>query len=160
MPERSLTERINHPRTLVIDDDAEDRFHTARILKNYVGAQVDEAATLEEAYSFMSLQQYDLVVSDTQLPTGRGYDLLDEINGHRTFPVIGLSSAIEVRDNVGESRAHTDQSQSLYYVEHWMRRGAQAAFEKSILYEKKEDRTGKVFADIVKKILHDYYYPN
>ncbi len=167
MPERTLEERMNAPRTLVIDDDPDDRFSIARSLQKYAGAKVDEAATLEEAYTLLSLQQYDLIVSDTQLPTGKGYVILDEINGHRRFPVIGLSNAIEVRENKGESLTHAHQPQSLYYIDHWLRRGAEAAWRKDIIYQKNDELTGiiyekigEAFAARVKQVLHDYYFPN
>jgi len=139
MTERPLEERVNHPRTLVIDDEEDVRYLTVRALQKYVGAQVDEAQTLEEAYALMAQGiQYDLVLSDTRLPTGKGYHMLREINGHRAFPVIALSSA------------------GMHYAEHWKNRGAEAYFDKIII----NDQVGRVFAAKVKEVLQAYYYPN
>lgn len=156
MPEKSLEERITSPRTLVIDDEEDVRYLTVRALQKYVGAQVDQAATLEEAYTFLAQNQYDLIVSDTRLPTDKGYHLLEELNGHRSFPIVAMSSATEIRVNTNESRHYTNQPRSAYYAEHWMNRGAEAFFDKAIL----NDQAGRVFAAKVKEVLQAYYHPN
>lgn len=164
VPERSLEERVRNPRILVIDDEEDVRYLIVRALRKFVCtpqegdvipiAQIDEASTLGEAYSYMAQQQYDFIVSDTRLPDGKGYSILDEIKGNRTFPVIGLSSATEIRVNMGESRKYTNKPISAYYAGHWKKRGAKF-FDKAIINQD----AGRFFAAKVKEVLQADYYP-
>jgi len=71
------------PRILVVDDERMIRW-SLRACFEEAGAQVDEAATLEEARRRLEEQWPSLLVLDLKLPDGDGMDLLEEVQAEGT----------------------------------------------------------------------------
>lgn len=71
---------------LVVEDDKLTAAALAFFLKD-LGHQVHRAGTLQEARRAASEQTFDLIVSDMQLPDGRGEDLLATLD----VPAIALT---------------------------------------------------------------------
>lgn len=69
-------------RVLVVDDDADSRNFVKRLLEDY-GAQVQLAASADEALTRFATQRPDVVLSDIGMPDRDGYDLL---RGIRAMP--------------------------------------------------------------------------
>jgi CheY-like chemotaxis protein len=74
-PERSVVDRLDGMRILVVDDDDDGRFLFTVILKT-AGASVVSASSALQALAFYQVEPLDLVVSDVKMPTLDGYDLI------------------------------------------------------------------------------------
>ena len=86
-------------RVLVVDDVAINRRIVSELLA-LAGAQVDEAETVDAALAALREgrnegRPYELLVLDSQMPTGHGLELLDRLTqepGYSRLPVVVLSS--------------------------------------------------------------------
>ena len=83
-----------NPRVLVVDDSPTVR-QTARHILEGAGFAVDVAADGAVAWSMMATMDYDLVVTDLEMPRLAGFDLIERIRSHGTLrgmPVVVISS--------------------------------------------------------------------
>jgi two-component system response regulator PilR (NtrC family) len=63
------------PRLLVVDDEPDLRtLYELTLLRE--GYDVESAESVEEAWSSLSVQKFNLVITDMRLPDGSGLDLL------------------------------------------------------------------------------------
>ena len=65
------------------------------------GHALDHAATAAAARDFLSVQAYDLVILDINLPDGSGIDILRDLRREkRATPVLMLTARIDVEDRI------------------------------------------------------------
>jgi CheY-like chemotaxis protein len=67
-------------RALVIDDTYESRYYVKTVL-TALGYEVDEAATVEEAFT-KNPESHDLLVIDLYIGAGRGTDIIEHLRAH------------------------------------------------------------------------------
>jgi len=86
---------------LVIDDDADSRILTSRILKD-VGATVVDAGSAEAAIASIRAHKPDLVISDIGMPEQDGYTMLRRLRGMgysaEQLPAIALTAFARMED--------------------------------------------------------------
>ena len=87
-------------RILVIEDNSRLLELIAEDLKG-AGYVIDTAQTVADAWSFLGMVQYDLLVLDLSLPDGEGGDMLRELRraGH-SLPVLVATARIEVHQRI------------------------------------------------------------
>lgn len=76
---------------LVIEDDSDINSLLKRILKKE-GYEVETAFSGTEGKLLLSMQEFDLVLTDLMLPGMSGEELLTELRRTRHMPVIALSA--------------------------------------------------------------------
>jgi PAS domain S-box-containing protein len=91
-------------RVLVVDDDADARLMTRRLLEG-PGAEVEAAASADEALAMLAARPFDMLVSDIGMPGGDGYELLRrlraaEASPNREVPAIALTAYARMQDRV------------------------------------------------------------
>lgn len=86
-------------RILVIEDDADINSLLKRILEKE-GYEVAAAFSGTEGRLLLSLQDFDLVLTDLMLPGISGEELLKEIRRTKHMPVIALSAKAGLEDKV------------------------------------------------------------
>ena len=89
---------MTSPRILVVDDEADLR-ELLEITLVRMGLDVDSAATLAEARSFLSQTDYALVLTDMRLPDGLGLELVREVTGSKKNTPIAVVTAYGSTDN-------------------------------------------------------------
>jgi two-component system response regulator PilR (NtrC family) len=68
------------PRLLVVDDEPDLRtLYELTLMRE--GYEVESAGSVTEAWAMLSLQAYDLLITDMRLPDGSGMDLLARLEG-------------------------------------------------------------------------------
>jgi two-component system, OmpR family, response regulator QseB len=88
-------------RTLLVEDDTLLGRGIETALRQQ-GFAIDWARNCEQAQSFLSGAEYDLVVLDIMLPDGSGLSILRELRAKKnTVPVLILSARDSVSDRVG-----------------------------------------------------------
>ena len=85
-----MSESTPPPRVLVIDDEPQIR-RFLEISLRAQGYSVTEAATAKAGIEALALHGADLVVLDLGLPDREGHEVLAEIRGWSSVPVIVLS---------------------------------------------------------------------
>ena len=81
-------------RILVVEDDADIRRMNTEVLV-YSGYHVDTAEDGAAAWHVLQLNNYDLVVTDNQMPKLTGIELIEKLQAARmVLPVIMATSAI------------------------------------------------------------------
>lgn len=94
---------------LLIVDDAEDVCEAIAVSLSRLGHACDKAHRLEEARSFLAVQDFDAMVLDINLPDGSGYDLLRSLRQTgNAMPVIMLTARLGVDDRVDALDAGAD----------------------------------------------------
>jgi PAS domain S-box-containing protein len=82
-------------RLLVVDDEPDARDLIATVLRE-AGAQIREAASVEQAQAEIAADVPDLLVSDIGMPARDGYSLIRALRGssspHQTIPAIALTA--------------------------------------------------------------------
>jgi PAS domain S-box-containing protein len=73
---------------LVVEDDPDQARTMERLLVKRFSAEVDLAPDLARARTAMDEREYDVVVTDYQLPDGSGLDLLKEITSQSVHPLV------------------------------------------------------------------------
>lgn len=90
---------------LLIDDEKEICFLLSKFLER-LGAECQEAYSMEEGRSALSGKRYDAVFVDIHLPDGLGYDLIPEIRkAQPTARVIAISAVDNERLNATDRGA-------------------------------------------------------
>ena len=84
---------------LIIDDDKELSEITADMLKAY-NYEVTIAYSAEEAYSLLSLNKYQLLLLDINLPRESGFEICREIRKISTIPIIFASARTSENDRI------------------------------------------------------------
>ncbi|MBF0189539.1 MAG: chemotaxis protein CheW [Magnetococcales bacterium] len=82
-------------RALVVDDTPFLRVLTSNYLSS-VGFEVDQAEDGQAAISMLNRSDYDLLVTDLNMPVMDGFELANELNGtpHAEIPMIATTSSI------------------------------------------------------------------
>ncbi|MFL6659728.1 MAG: sigma-54-dependent transcriptional regulator [Massilia sp.] len=89
---------MSSPRILVVDDEADLR-ELLEITLVKMGLDVDSAATLAEARSFLAQGDYALVLTDMRLPDGLGLELVREVTASNKNTPIAVVTAYGSTDN-------------------------------------------------------------
>jgi two-component system response regulator TctD len=86
---------------ILIVEDAADMAEAVAIRLGRVGMACDIAQSLSDAWDFLAVQRYDVLILDINLPDGLGTDLLAQLRarGDRT-PVLMLTALFAVDDRV------------------------------------------------------------
>jgi two-component system response regulator TctD len=94
---------------LLLVEDTFDMAEAIMIRLGRSGIACDLAKTLEEARACVTVQRYDVIVLDINLPDGLGTELLKEIRarGERT-PVLMLTAEFSVDDRVSSLNSGAD----------------------------------------------------
>ncbi|WP_040440648.1 response regulator transcription factor [Roseibium aggregatum] len=94
---------------LLLVEDTFDMAEAIMIRLGRSGVACDLAKTLEEARACVTVQRYDVIVLDINLPDGLGTELLKEIRarGERT-PVLMLTAEFSVDDRVSSLNSGAD----------------------------------------------------
>ena len=86
--------------TLIIEDTKK----LANTLKNYFhinGNNVDVSFNLEDAYHYIAITHYDIILLDIMLPDGDGRDFLQNLRKKNNItPIIVMTAKIEISDKV------------------------------------------------------------
>jgi DNA-binding response OmpR family regulator len=91
------------PRVLVIDDDRGVRVFLPELLKD-LGYEADEADSGVQGVALLEQRQYDLVITDLQMPHLTGWDVVNAVRGRRpTMPMI-MISGFATDDDVREAQ--------------------------------------------------------
>lgn len=89
-------------RILVVDDDDDIRSLNTEVLINY-GYDVDAAEDGELAWTALTTQDYDLMITDNNMPKVTGVQLLKKMHRARmTLPVI-MATGIEPRSELAQN---------------------------------------------------------
>jgi len=86
---------------LIVDDDADSRLLTERILES-AGAATSGVDNMESALATLQRERFDLIISDINMPDGNGYDFMRLV---RKLPASkgGHTPAIALTGYAGES---------------------------------------------------------
>ncbi len=95
------------PTVLIIEDDAPIR-RFVRMALDAEGWNVVEAETVRQGLIDAGTQQPGLVILDLGLPDGDGVDLLRDLRGWSTVPVIVLSARSDEQDKIAALDAGAD----------------------------------------------------
>ncbi len=101
-----MDEQIDHlfSKVLLIEDEDAHAFLVTRSLKNMVG-EIERATTISQALEFIKTKQYDLIVSDLQLPDSSGVKGVKQVTDlAKNIPVIVLTSSRSLADAVQAMR--------------------------------------------------------
>jgi two-component system response regulator PilR (NtrC family) len=89
---------MTSPRILVVDDEADLR-ELLEITLVKMGLDVDSAATLAQARSYLAQADYALVLTDMRLPDGLGLELVREVTASNKNTPIAVVTAYGSTDN-------------------------------------------------------------
>ena len=78
-------------RKILLVEDNQDTLRYLALLLNHRGHRVHPAPTVAAARSLAAAEEFDLILSDIELPDGTGLDLLRELNARRPTPAIAMS---------------------------------------------------------------------
>jgi signal transduction histidine kinase/CheY-like chemotaxis protein/CHASE3 domain sensor protein/HPt (histidine-containing phosphotransfer) domain-containing protein len=86
-------------RILVVDDDKLNRLLIRSVLSKYEGIVIKEAFEAESALELLDQQQYDLIISDIQMPGISGIEMIGQLRSNlqspnRNTPVIACTADI------------------------------------------------------------------
>ena len=96
-----------HPVAVVIEDEPQIRRFVRGALEAE-GWQVHEAATLQRGLTEAGTRKPDLLVLDLGLPDGDGLDLIRDVRGWSTVPIIVLSARSDELDKIAALDAGAD----------------------------------------------------
>lgn len=97
---QAVTWKVSNVRLLLVEDTVDV---AEAILARFTqrGDAIDFAASLQAARDCLSVQQYDVVILDINLPDGRGTDILRDLRQRRDMtPVLMLTARLDVEDRV------------------------------------------------------------
>lgn len=98
---------IAKPVAVVIEDEPQIRRFVRSALEAE-GWQVHEAATLRSGLTEAGTRKPDLLVLDLGLPDGDGIDLIRDVRGWSTLPIIVLSARVDEADKIAALDAGAD----------------------------------------------------
>ena len=96
-----------HPRTLIVEDEADIR-RFVRLTLESEGHEVFEAASLQRGLIEAGTRRPDLLVLDLGLPDGDGVTLIRDLRGWSALPVIVLSARTAEADKIAALDAGAD----------------------------------------------------
>ena len=96
-----------HPRTLIVEDEADIR-RFVRLTLESEGHEVFEAASLQRGLIEAGTRRPDLLVLDLGLPDGDGTTLIRDLRGWSALPVIVLSARTAEADKIAALDAGAD----------------------------------------------------
>ena len=96
---------------LIIEDDADQRELIRETLEDHFGRGTVVGVDSRKAALAQDLASFDLILSDYNLPDGTGMELLEEIRGRCTTPVIMVTG-----ENVGHIAAEAIRRGATDYV--------------------------------------------
>ena len=92
------------PRVLVIDDDPSVRVFVCDVLEG-LGYEADGAEGGVQGLALLERHQYDLVITDIQMPSMSGRDVVNAVHGRLpTMPMI-MISGFATEDDVRQAQA-------------------------------------------------------
>lgn len=125
---------------LIVDADARTR-RVLEVSLRKAGYSITAAETMQQALQFLDLTDPELIVSDTRLPDGSGFEFCRVVKSHAKWgqiPFIFLTSATELEDKVhGLELGVDDYLTRPIYVKEIMVR------VKMLLQRKQQERIGK-----------------
>lgn len=81
------------PRVLVVDDDQSVRVFVCDMLKS-LGYETDDAEGGVQGLALLERLQYDVVITDLQMPNMSGWDVVKAVRGRQlTMPMIMISGS-------------------------------------------------------------------
>ncbi|MDB6170165.1 MAG: Chemotaxis protein methyltransferase CheR [Verrucomicrobia bacterium] len=100
---------LAHLRLLVVDDERDSRLLMRRVLEAR-GAQVRLASTADEAIQLLSLEPFDVLISDIGLPGEDGYQLIRRVRAlpaplGGSVPAVALTAYTRTEDRARAIRA-------------------------------------------------------
>jgi len=98
---------ITAPVAVVIEDEPQIRRFVRGALEAE-GWQVHEAATLRSGLAEAGTRKPDLLVLDLGLPDGDGIDLIRDVRGWSSLPIIVLSARVDEADKIAALDAGAD----------------------------------------------------
>jgi two-component system KDP operon response regulator KdpE len=98
---------INAPVAVVIEDEPQIRRFVRGALE-VEGWQVHEAGTLQSGLTEAGTRKPDLLVLDLGLPDGDGIELIRDVRGWSTVPIIVLSARVDEADKIAALDAGAD----------------------------------------------------
>lgn len=103
LPQKAFSQ-LKGLQILVVDDVADTREVMAEALTKY-GANITTAQSASEALALLEQQQFDLLVSDIEMPNRDGYSLIQEIRAKesgegRKLPAIALTAHTTAADRL------------------------------------------------------------
>lgn len=98
---------INAPVAVVIEDEPQIRRFVRSALETD-GWQVHEAGTLRSGLTEAGTRKPDLLVLDLGLPDGDGIELIRDVRGWSTVPIIVLSARVDEADKIAALDAGAD----------------------------------------------------
>jgi signal transduction histidine kinase/CheY-like chemotaxis protein len=102
--EASPGQRLTAMRVLLVEDDDDTRQLVASLLEQ-AGAQVDAAASADEARRYLAIRDYKAIVSDLVMPNENGFAFIRGIrSAHNHVPAIALT-ALGRREDATEAYA-------------------------------------------------------
>ncbi|MEI9905488.1 MAG: response regulator [Asticcacaulis sp.] len=90
---------MNAPRILIVEDEADIRRYLRTTLSAHDFTPL-EAATVKEGLQLATTQKPDVILLDLGLPDRDGMDLIREVRGWSTLPIIVLSAREQEADKI------------------------------------------------------------
>lgn len=103
--------KVEQLRLLIIEDDADQRELIRETLEDHFGRGTVVGVDSRRAALSQQLEQFDLILSDYNLPDGTGIELLEEIKGKCSTPVILVTG-----ENVGHTAVEAISRGATDYV--------------------------------------------
>ena len=95
-PVSTLDERAMDRRILVVDDEAAIRLFSSAVLRRS-GYEVDAAEDGAAGWEALHAKDYDLLITDNQMPKISGVELIDKVHdAHMELPVVMVSGSFPV----------------------------------------------------------------
>jgi len=99
--------RMASPVAVVIEDEPQIRRFVRTALETE-GWQVHEAETFQQGLAAAGTRKPDLLVLDLGLPDGDGVDLIRDVRGWSTVPIVVLSARADEQDKIAALDAGAD----------------------------------------------------
>jgi two-component system KDP operon response regulator KdpE len=144
-----------HARILVVEDEADIR-RFVRLTLEADGHEVFEADTMKRGLIEAGTRRPDVILLDLGLPDGDGVDLITEIRGWSTVPIVVLSARSTERDKVAALDAGADDYLVKPFGSGELMARMRAQFRRHLHQTpagEAEIHCGKVHIDLVKRLV-------